>query len=496
MPTGLPVSRLISASVSLNPQAAATANINSLLILGDADVIDTQERIRSFGTIEEVGAAFGSAAEEYKAAALFFGQSPKPDQLYIGKWARTATAGRVVGKILSAAEKALAVFTAVNNGALKFQIDGAAAITVSNMNFGACANLNAVAAVVQAALDAGPHLATFTWTGSQFILKSNSTGAASTIGYPTAPAAGTDMKALFGLVAADGARKVDGIAAESALAAVTAIDGMATYFYGLMIAYSALVDADHLAVAAYVEAASRDHLYGLTTQAATAIDPNSVADIGSQLQALGYKKSFCQYSSSSAYAVASMFGRVLTTDFNANNSTITLMYKQEPGVTAESLTTAQANALDAKRYNYFAAFDNSTAIIVGGTCAGDAYIDEMVGLAWFTNRVQTDVYNLLYTSPTKIPQTDAGNQQIANKVAESCGAAVSNGLLGAGTWASDGFGQLKRGDYLPAGFYIYTPPIATQSQADREARKSVPIQIAAKLAGAVHTVDILINVNR
>lgn len=496
MPTGLPVERLISAAVFLNPQAAATANINSLLILGDGDVIDVQERIRSFGSLEEVGAVFGGNAEEYKAANVYFSQVPKPNQLYIGKWARTATAGRVIGKTLTAQEKAIANFTAVNNGALKFQIDGAAAITISNMNFAAAANLNAVAAIVQAALDAGPHAATFTWNGAQFILKSNSTGAASAITFPVAPAAGTDMKALFGLVQANGARKVDGVVAETALAAVQAIDGMAVYWYGLNIAYAALADVDHLAVAGYVEAAGRNHLYGLTTQAATAIDPNSDADIGSQLQALGYKKSFYQYSTSSPYAAASMFGRVLTTDFNANTSMITLMYKQEPGVVAEELTTSQADALDAKRYNYFAAFDNATSIIVNGMCAGDAFIDEMVGLAWFANRIQTDVYNLLYTSPTKIPQTDAGNQQIGNKIAESCEAAVNNGLLGAGTWNSDGFGKLARGDFLSAGFYIYVPPIASQAQADREARKSVPIQVAAKLAGAVHTVDVLINVNR
>jgi hypothetical protein len=98
MPTGLPVSRLISASVFLNPQAAATANINSLLLLGDGDIIDTQTRILSYGSDEEVSAAFGQNAEEYKAALLWFSQTPKPNQLYIGKWARTATAGRVLGK--------------------------------------------------------------------------------------------------------------------------------------------------------------------------------------------------------------------------------------------------------------------------------------------------------------------------------------------------------------------------------------------------------------
>jgi len=38
--------------------------------------------------------------------------------------------------------------------------------------------------------------------------------------------------------------------------------------------------------------------------------------------------------------------------------------------------------------------------------------------------------------------------------------------------------------------------VASQSQADREARKAPVIQCAIKLAGAVHFVDCIINVNR
>jgi hypothetical protein len=38
--------------------------------------------------------------------------------------------------------------------------------------------------------------------------------------------------------------------------------------------------------------------------------------------------------------------------------------------------------------------------------------------------------------------------------------------------------------------------VASQSQADREARKAPTLQVALKLAGAVHFVDVIINVNR
>jgi hypothetical protein len=78
MPIGLPVSRLISASVFLNPQAAAFANINSLLILGDSDVIDTRLRIVSYGIDEEVAAAFGTNAPEYLAACCGSARARSP----------------------------------------------------------------------------------------------------------------------------------------------------------------------------------------------------------------------------------------------------------------------------------------------------------------------------------------------------------------------------------------------------------------------------------
>jgi Protein of unknown function (DUF3383) len=73
---------------------------------------------------------------------------------------------------------------------------------------------------------------------------------------------------------------------------------------------------------------------------------------------------------------------------------------------------------------------------------------------------------------------------------------LNNGLLAPGVWTSDGFGNLSYGDFMPKGFYIYFPPIANQLPSDREKRYSVPFQIAAKLAGAIHTVKISINVNR
>ena len=55
MSNGLPVSRLINVTINMSPAAAPGANLNTALFLGATAVIDTAERMRSYGSITEVG---------------------------------------------------------------------------------------------------------------------------------------------------------------------------------------------------------------------------------------------------------------------------------------------------------------------------------------------------------------------------------------------------------------------------------------------------------
>jgi hypothetical protein len=172
------------------------------------------------------------------------------------------------------------------------------------------------------------------------------------------------------------------------------------------------------------------------------------------------------------------------------------MYKLEPGVVAELITETQALTLKDKRCNVFVRYQNDTAIIQYGVMSGQAYFDEIHGLDWFADALQTAEYNLLYQSKTKIPQTDAGQNQLVTVAANVCQEAINNGLIAPGQWNADGFGQIERGDFLTEGFYIYTPPMASQDQSIREQRIAPPIQIALKLAGAIHEIDCIVDVNR
>jgi len=270
-----------------------------------------------------------------------------------------------------------------------------------------------------------------------------------------------------------------------------------TNWYGLGIADDEdLTAAEITATAAAIQASSLSRVFAVTSDDSGIIDSASTTDIASTLKAAGYGRTFVQYSTKSKYAALSAFGRAFTVNFTGNNTTITLKFKTEPGVTYETLTSSQAAAVDAKNANVYVYYANDTAILQQGVMSNGDFFDERHGLDWLQNYAQTDLFNALYTSTTKIPQTEAGITRLLTVVEKSLDQAVSNGLVAAGVWNGGDIGQITAGDTLTKGYYVYAQPLSSQAQADREARKAPLIQAAIKLAGAVHYADVQINVVR
>lgn len=480
----LPVSRVVNVTVSLAAASAALRNFGSCLILGTADVIDTAERLRSYASIDDVAADFGTSALEYQAAALFFSQSPTPTTVYLGRWAKSATSGRLKGRMLSVAEQAMPNFTGVTEGSVSFTIDGVVK-TASAINLKNESNLNGVASQIAAGLGGS---ATCTWDGTRFIVTSASTGSSSSVICSDTG----DLSSLLGFAGSTSA--VKGVEAESLTDALSDLLGYSSW-YACTVAATA-TDDEVLQAAALIEAASPTRTIGFTTQSTAELD-SSQTTLGDRLKAAGYTRTTLLYSSSSPVAEASLEGRKATVDFEGSGTTITLMFKQLPGVSPEYLKTTQADALANRNINVLAAYQTDTSILQYGRTCGGWYIDEVHGLDWLQNRVQTDLWNLLYTTTTKIGQTDAGATTLVNCVNASLEQGVRNGLIAQnGQWNGTGFGALSKGDTLPSGYYVYIQPMAEQSQSERDARKAPPIQIAVKLAGAIHTVDVSITVNR
>lgn len=487
---GLSVSDIVNVQIVMSPKAAMTRNFGSLLIMGTTPTIDVAERLRLYKNIEGVASDFGVKSAEYKAAASYFAQSPQPNNLYLGRWAELGAGGVLHGGALSAKEQDIAIFKAIKDGAITISVDGKAK-ALKAIDLSAATNLNGVASTIGTQLDA---VAVVTWNQNEnrFDIVSNTTGEKSTVDFAEDSPLAQAMKIVAGV----GGTSTAGVAPESPVDAVAACANMSNDWYGLTFAAPITDNAKLIEVVNFIEASSNSRIFGITTQDAGVLSSTNKTDIASVLKAATVKRTFVQYSSTSPYAAASIFGRAFTVNFGGSNTTITLKFKQEPTIAPESLTESQAAVLQSKNCNVFVRYNNDTAIIQEGVMSNGYFFDEVHGTDWLQNDVQTAVFNLLYTSTTKIPQTDGGINQILTVIESRLDQAVTNGLIAAGTWNADGFGAIKRGQTLSKGYYVYAPSVALQSQADREARKAPVIQAAIKLAGAVHFVDVIINVNR
>ena len=114
--------------------------------------------------------------------------------------------------------------------------------------------------------------------------------------------------------------------------------------------------------------------------------------------------------------------------------------------------------------------------------ADGTWFDTIHGVDWLSNAMQTNVFNLLYQTTTKIPYTDAGVGMVVQKMEQSLRQAVRNGLIAPGT--------TSEGVYLPLGYQITTVPVSEVDAADKGARMYKGITFVCVGAGALQGVTI------
>ena len=495
--TGLPISRYVSVQVSLTTPGVVSDAINTLLVIGGSDIIDVGERMRQYGNMSEVARDFPEDSEEFGSALAYFSQNPRPRYMMIGRWVREETQAHLRCAVLPPTEQRILDWREIVDGSFVINVDDNP-VNITGLDFSTQTNLNGVATVINDALDTATANATVRWTGYQFIFSSTTTGVMATIDFlmPMDPAIGTDLSERLRGSPTTAERVVWGADEETALSALLAIDGMySSQFYGIVVPGGDNDDQEELA--AYVEASDPVHYLGVTTSDTTTLDPVHTDDLAAILASFGYNKTAVQFSTTNPYAICSYLGRILTTIWAGTNTAITLMYKRQPGVGIEGyLSTNMANALRDKNCNVYAGVANGANIIQDGTSASGEFTDTIVGADALALDIQRTLFNVLYGTPTKIPQTDQGMSILLNATNTTLSRYVSNGYLAPGTWNAPGFGDLSQGDTLPLGFYTWAPSMGDQEQGERAARRAPLIQIAAKCAGAIHYVDVLIYINQ
>ncbi|AFC22432.1 tail sheath [Vibrio phage CP-T1] len=238
-----------------------------------------------------------------------------------------------------------------------------------------------------------------------------------------------------------------------------------------------------------------------TGAAATAIrDPNDSTDIATQLTTLGYRTTFTFSHATDPYAGNALCKFFAAVNYSGTNSTITGEFKKLSGVAAESLTGTEYAAMkqDTKKCVFYSAVD-----LQGSTDAGRVlntythstfgeYIDDVVNLAAFVNALKVTLYNTIANNTTKVGQDTVGQSLIIGAAKTVGEQYISNGYLGERFYTDPDDAVEK----FTRGYEILTKPedILNLSDADRAARKSAPLRIRIFRKGAIHAVDVTVDV--
>jgi len=83
----LPLDDVVNVIINLSPRSAVRIGFNLSLILADSNVLDADNRVAVYSSLDSMQeAGFTSTMPEYQAAQIYFAQSSRPDRVAIGFW--------------------------------------------------------------------------------------------------------------------------------------------------------------------------------------------------------------------------------------------------------------------------------------------------------------------------------------------------------------------------------------------------------------------------
>ena len=490
-------------SVALLPEGLLAArdnmNVVALMTSQQSGPLSSANRYELYRDIQSVADAFGTSSKAYDFATSFFGTTPNPTNaggvLVMGYWRGAeesvdATAGVLTGGELSEAT-VVSQAQGIQDGSLDIDVDGTT-VSVSALDLRTVTELQDIVDE----LNTGITGATVTLSDSnEIIVTSDTTGATSTMGYAVDPGTGTFIGEILALAEGSGATLVQGAAADTLTAetkeeAVTELKSLVNFKGFVFIDKPTSTEAKDLAewaqaneVLGYDVFNDPDNLLVDTTNVVWDIKLSSLTNYRMLYSKAGNRK-----------LAASYMARAHVVNFNAERSALT-MHLKTLSVAAEDYTQSEITAAKTVGLDIYTTIKNTPAVLTSG--AND-FVDNRYNILAFIDAVQTDMYNLLKGTSTKIPQTRRGVNQMIDQAEKTTRGFVRAGVFAPGTWSSpDYFGEREtfERNIEENGFYWIAGALADQPQPDRQARKSPVLQGAVKNAGAIHSVDIIINFN-
>ena len=484
----LDLANVVRVSVLSAQRGLANVNTSALAIITDEAPIPTDfGTSRTYLNANGVADDFGSNSDTFRLAGRIFGQNPN---------ILTGGGFLVVIPRLQAAPVQPAIITGSAPVNLVTLIATNYAINVTegagpaeNIVIGTI-NTTSIATVLASLNNAAVTAAglAFSISGTDIAsavvsLATTATGAAASLQI-NATTAGTNISPLLNL-----AGEASGADAgpERVKDAVLRTTGAVPYF-GIVL-NEKQTDANLTELAALIQ----------TQQKILFVGSNLVADIAGIFTTLTNagntqtRSLYYSVSENDALDFAAAYAsRGLSVDYEGADTQLTMHLKDivglvaDPGVTQTVLDSAGNAGVDVL-------IDLGVPKVF--TSGVNQYFDQVYSRLALRTRLQIAAFNFLATTNTKIPQTEEGMNGLKSALRTVMTAFVGNGTFAPGTWIGPAsFGD--PGDFIrniaDFGFYIFSQPIAQQSQVERNARSAPLIQIAAKDSGAIHSASIVV----
>lgn len=482
----VPLSYTINVSLSATPSGLADFNTNSIAIFSN-ETANFAEPYRAYMTSSAVATDFGSDSLTYKMANALF--TPVPNfrtgggVLYVFPYAgANATASTLTTADISTNVEN---FKTVKDGALDLTIDGVDTL-LSGLNFTSVTSLNDIVTVLQGA-NADVNIEV---VDNKIKFTSRKLGAQGSVAVK-AHTGGTD---LYGATYLNGsaATTATGTNATGTKLSDVVVAGLQQVYFGGVLSTQYVDDETLQANAKIIQANDCTYYEVMPSMKDIAITGKAIKGAG-----LGKTRTLAYSLDDGKVAVATYATIAKSVNYQGTSTANTLNLKTLTGVNADTglndtyVSSAEDNGVDI--------YGATGGLSVVYSNDNNGYTDDIENQLWLKKALEVAGFNFLRQTNTKIPQTESGMAGLKNAYGQICEQAIRNGVAGAGAWNSAiPFGDpedFKR-NIEERGYYIYSIPVAQQSQADRETRKAPVVQIAIKFAGAIHHSDVIVNIER
>jgi len=482
--TNLSPANFITVSLQGTPQGLAVPNINTVaLISSEQPAWYGSQDYAQYKDATSVAEDFGSSSLAAAIANAFFSQSPNPIQtqgclVIIPRQHSIAVAADLTVQDIN--YKAVATGTGGNSITIAYTTGGTAGSEVVSVVG------NAISVQIASGVSTAQQIADAIGASvdASALVTATIYGQASK--KQTAPVSVTNLSGG----SASGTEPVHTAMVRTA---------SQVYYFGVIL--DQIPAAAINSLAAYVQ--GQDKMLFVSSNVKADFQANGIIGIFSarnqnQVRGLYYNNGVTNDTITFAAAYAS---RGLSTDFSGNLTAISMHAKQLVGfdpdatLTQTDVETANANGVDV--YPAFG-FQGLTAQARLFTSGANEYFDQVYNRMWLKLQLQVAGFNYLAQASNKIPQTETGMDGLKDAYRRVLAQAISNGILAPGSWNSPTvFGNVANlhANIKAIGYYVYSLPVDSQLQTDREARKAPVVQIAAKEAGAIHSSSLIVQVN-